>query len=165
MSDPRFGNRLYQSVQRLPKGSGVILRHYDDPKRQEIYKNLARVCRRRGLMLLVAGDAKFRGDHGHYYSKPPRRNISRHRKSFLIISVHDTKELAQARLYKPDQILISPLYPSRSHDGERPLGILAFRQLAVRCHTPVVALGGMNAKRAAIVKHAYGFAAIDGLIV
>ena len=40
----------------LPRGAGVILRHYDDPDRPALARELASLCRHRGLRLLIAGD-------------------------------------------------------------------------------------------------------------
>lgn len=164
ISDPRFKDRLYRSVQKLPKGSGVILRHYEDPNRYEIFKNLSRICRRRGLILINAGTDNFLNCHGRYYGKPPKNWLLNNRKAMAIISVHNARELAQARRHKADQLLISPLFATRSHKGERPLGVLAFRRLAEMSNIPVIAMGGMNSKRNAMIRYAYGYAAIDGLI-
>ena len=44
---------------RLPRGTGVLFRHYDHPARSALAGRLALLCRRRGLVLLVAGDARL----------------------------------------------------------------------------------------------------------
>lgn len=165
MSDPRFGDRLYQSVQKLPRGSGVIMRHYDDPNRQEIYKNLARICRRRGLKLILAGDAerclKYNAE-GYYYGRPQK--IRKRYNSITLFGVHDEHEIRKAQILGADAYMVSPIYSTNSHKGQRPLGLLRFRKLSRLCDKPVIALGGMNQARFHSIKHVHGFAAIDGLI-
>ena len=88
MSDPRFGERLFPSIQKLPIGSGVILRHYDDPKRLQIAQRISRLCRKRGHILLIGGDQMNVHSDGIYWSRPPKR-IDKARKMLNIISVHN----------------------------------------------------------------------------
>src|SRR4051812_18344269 len=40
----------------LPRGAGVILRHYGAADRAGLADRLARLCRARGLVLVIAGD-------------------------------------------------------------------------------------------------------------
>jgi thiamine-phosphate pyrophosphorylase len=61
-------------------------------------------------------------------------------------------------------MLLSPLYATRSHPGERPLGLTRFRRLAALSgDTKIIALGGMTRKKAAMLSKslAHGWAAID----
>ena len=52
LPDPR------PSVARLPRGlAGVVLRHDGEPGRAALGRDLARICRARRLVLVVAGDA------------------------------------------------------------------------------------------------------------
>jgi thiamine-phosphate pyrophosphorylase len=44
------------TVNRLPRGMGVIWRHFGESTRLATGLALARACRRRGLVLLVAND-------------------------------------------------------------------------------------------------------------
>lgn len=140
------------------------MRNYDDHNRPDIFKHLSHICRRRGLVLIVAGNEKFRGGQGHYYGKPPKTLPLGNPYAIKIISIHNVRELAQARKQKADQILISPLYATNSHIGVRPLGIMSFRRLALISKIPVIALGGMDARRNAMIRYSHGYAAIDGLL-
>jgi len=59
-------------------------------------------------------------------------------------------------------VLLSPVFPTRSHPGQPTLGPVRFRLLAARAGLPVIALGGMN--RATARRLAWPrWAAIDGL--
>src|SRR6185437_11986089 len=45
------------AVAKLPRGlAGVVLRHDNDPNRATLGRDLARICRVRRLLLVVAGD-------------------------------------------------------------------------------------------------------------
>lgn len=168
MTDPRFGDRLLRSVQKLPAQSGVILRHYGDMQRQEIHKNIAKICRRRGHKLVIACDSALLSAlpgalqcDGHYYGRPIKVAVLR-RTSLLLIGVHNIYEMNRAQLSQPDLLLLSPIFATNSHKSAATLGPLRFRQLASRTNIPTLALGGMDRKRAAMIGH--GYAAIDGLI-
>ena len=62
---------------------------------------------------------------------------------------------------RADALVLSPVFATRSHPGAPPLGPLRFRLLARQARVPVIALGGMTARRAAALGAAW--AAIDGL--
>ncbi|MDF7774149.1 thiamine phosphate synthase, partial [Sphingomonas sp. AOB5] len=53
MTDPRMGDGLWAALERLPRGSGVVFRHYDAPDRAALLRRVALVARRRGLVLVV----------------------------------------------------------------------------------------------------------------
>ena len=54
LPDPRA------AVARLPRGrAGVVLRHDRDPARAGLGRDLARICRARRLVLVVAGDVRL----------------------------------------------------------------------------------------------------------
>ncbi|MDP7344501.1 MAG: thiamine phosphate synthase [Alphaproteobacteria bacterium] len=43
----------------MPAGGAVILRHYGAPGRQDLARELAVLCRRRRIRLLIGGDARL----------------------------------------------------------------------------------------------------------
>jgi thiamine-phosphate pyrophosphorylase len=167
MTDPRLGDRLLGSVQALPMGSGVIFRHYhlDEAARYSLFQKMQRICKRRGHLLFLAGHESLAlawGADGFHdrTGKPPRSKLMRSS------AVHDAHELAEAKQGRADYFFISPIYKTRSHSGARPSGAAAFRRLAQRRgNALVIALGGMNAARAAIQDRrvVHGWAAIDAL--
>jgi thiamine-phosphate pyrophosphorylase len=162
MTDPRLGEALLAAIQRLPAGSGVVFRHYHlaFDERMKLFMKVRRICRRRGHMLLLAGgerqamDWHADGFHG------------RSAGSWMLCSapVHDSRELVEARRTGADLVFLSPLYATRSHPGDRPLGLARFNQLA-RLARPakVIALGGMSRNRARSLdaQLVHGWAAID----
>ncbi|SFM49564.1 8-oxo-dGTP diphosphatase [Ectothiorhodospira mobilis] len=59
-------------------------------------------------------------------------------------SVHDADSLGQARGLGCDFVVISPVAPTATHPGARPLGWNRFAELARAAGCPVYALGGMT---------------------
>jgi thiamine-phosphate pyrophosphorylase len=173
MTDPRLGleRELLRSVQRMPQASGVIFRHYhlEAIQRRALFRQVARICRRRGHILLVAGSAndarRWHADGFHQSAQGKPRRQSRMRGRLLLSApVHNHAEMAEARRLHADIMLLSPLYTTRSHPGNRPLGLIRFRQLAALSGgAKLIALGGMTRQKAAMLNKSlvHGWAAID----
>lgn len=79
-----------------------------------------------------------------------------------LATAHSLREIGAANRLGADAIVVSPVFPTRSHPGARPLGVVRFRLLAARAQGPVIALGGMDARRARRLKTTR-WAAIDGI--
>ena len=140
------------AAQRLPKGAAVLLRDYDMPERAELARGLAKLCRRRGLRLFVAGDARLaaavRADGIHYPEAVARRSPCWRVGHARIVSVacHDAVSLRRAETRGADVCLLSPVFETASHPGARPLGPWRFAKLVRDIDLPVYALGGINRK-------------------
>ncbi|RVT92646.1 thiamine phosphate synthase [Sphingomonas crocodyli] len=161
MTDERQGDALFAAVTRMPRGAGVIFRHHATPaaERRALFDRLRTVCRRRGLVLFIAGDEasarQWRADGSHHRRPgPPRPGTA---------PAHDLRELRAAERSGAALILLSPVHATRSHPGAPALGPMRFAALMQATRTPVLGLGGMNAKRGRIAMRlgAYGWAAID----
>lgn len=163
MTDPRFGDELLDAIRRLPFGSGVIFRHYalDEEQRYKLYLNVKRACRRRGHILLLAGDERTAL---HWHADGFHQRSARRSKSIHSAAVHNSHELRQVRRLRVDMILVSPLFATNSHKGQRPLGRLAFNRLtAAVTGVKVIALGGVTRQRARSLnpRLIHGWASID----
>jgi len=162
MTDERMGEGLWGALERLPRGSGVIFRHYATPNRRQLYDRVRAITRRRRLLLLLGGSpreaAAWRADGAH--GRSPHRLVAR--PLVRTAPAHDARELTGAIAHA---ILLSPVFATRSHDGARTLGPLRFAMLARCSSLPVVALGGMDAGRFRRLAPlgAYGWAGIDSL--
>lgn len=163
MTDPRFGDDLLAAIRRLPFGSGVIFRHYEMPERQRraLFRQVARICRQRGHVLVLADSEntaiRWHAD-GFHQRSAGRSNIVNS------AAVHDRRELADAKRHGADIVLISPLFATASHKGQRPLGRLAFNRLAAQADgMAVIALGGVTKQKARTLdpRFIHGWAAID----
>ena len=138
-------------IRRLPKGAGVILRHYDDPGRAALARRVAAVCRERHLTLLVAGDwrlarlVKAAGVHWPERMLPGRRHYQKSRAGFLTTaSAHSFAAIKRAERCGVDAVLLSPVFKTRSHAGAQPLGAVRFAALLRQIRLPVIALGGID---------------------
>ena len=164
MTDERVSEAdLLRAIARLPHGSAVVLRHYSlaEDARRALFAQVRRAARRRHARVLLAGDARLArawGADGHHGRAPGGNGLHS-------APVHDHRELVRAWRAGADVVLISPLFATRSHPGARPLGAFRFAALARQARVPVIALGGVRPRHAALVRRlgASGYAAIDGL--
>jgi thiamine-phosphate pyrophosphorylase len=153
MTDERQGNALWRALAALPRGAGVVFRHYrlGPEKRAELYEQVRRHARRRGLVLVAGGGAMHGADGVHNRAGLGLRTAS----------AHNLLEIRRAERRGADLLFLSPVHPTRSHPDARPLGAYRFAALARRTHLPVIALGGMNEMRFRRLRGAYGWAGID----
>jgi len=166
VTDRRNDAVLDRALRSLPRGSGVIFRHYHLPpaERAARFRRLRTVARNRGLLLAWAGPAREARRHraAACYGSP--RQLSHGPALPRLATAHSLHDIGAAGQSRADAILLSPVFPTRSHPGAPSLGPLRFRLLAARCPVPVVALGGMDARRARLLS-GFGWAAIDGLSI
>lgn len=159
------------ALRRLPAGSGVILRHYDNATRYELAVAVMREARRRRLVVLVAGDwrlaAALGADGLHVPEGMARRGILgpalawvRRCGRLLSMACHGRTALGRARRLGADMALLSPVFATASHPGAAAIGAVRFGLWAGRARLPVFALGGMTRRRLARVPLAAGYAAI-----
>jgi Thiamine monophosphate synthase len=165
------------SVLRLPRGSGVLLRHYEWPfaRRLALARQLRVICRERGLVLLVAGDAHLAlacGADGLHLPQgllAKAVGVKRRYPGWLVTAAaHDAAAIAQAARNNVDAVLISPVFATASHPGATGLGVVRFAALAVaarRWGLGVYALGGVDAASSRRIAHVpkNGTAAIRGM--
>jgi thiamine-phosphate pyrophosphorylase len=142
LPDPRA------SVAGLPRGrAGVILRHDHHPERAALGRDLARICRARRLLLVVAGDARLaaalkagvhlRGGRWPGLVRPNGLTTS---------SAHSVADLCRTRRAGANLVFLSPAFPTASHAGAPGLGPLRWAAMAGRSggSTPIAALGGVD---------------------
>jgi thiamine-phosphate pyrophosphorylase len=156
MTDPRMGEALWTALDRLPRGSGVIFRHYQLPpaERRALFGRIARVARRRRLLLLRAGATPLRGEAGSH---------GRRGDGVTTWPVHSRIEAIAAIRAGADALLVSPVFATRSHPGARALGPVRLGMLIRGLGVPVIALGGMDEQRSRRLRSldVHGWAAID----
>lgn len=165
ISDQRNDARLEDALLRLPPRSGFIYRHYHlpGPDRWMRFQHLRKIAKRRGHTIILADSAMTASEWGAdgIYGAPlslyPKR-----RGLIQLATAHNLRELAQAAHKGADAIALSPIFPTHSHKGARTLGTVRFLLMARHSPVPVIALGGMNGKRARAMDSPH-WAAIDGL--
>jgi thiamine-phosphate pyrophosphorylase len=163
MTDERQGEALWTALHRLPRGVGIVFRHYGLPpgERRKLFRAVRARAKKGGLTLILAGTAEEAaslgadGFHNRQHARARPRLIH-------TAPAHSLREIRSAERSGADLIFLSPAFPTRSHPGQKALGPLRFMLLARQARVPVVALAGMDARRARKLRDAiYGWAGID----
>lgn len=160
LSDARNDAGLERALARLGTGDALVFRHYhlSGRERRQRFERLARLARLRGVAVIGARlPSGWRVD-GSYGSA---REVSG-QGGVRLATAHSLQEIGAAVRARADAILLSPVFPTRSHPGGKVLGPVRFLLLARQSPLPVIALGGMTRARARQLP-IHGWAAIDGL--
>jgi thiamine-phosphate pyrophosphorylase len=156
MTDERQGDGLWDALRRLPRGAGIVFRHYGLPpgERRLLFAKVRRIARKKALVLLSAGGRLPSADGVHG---------GRGRGGLRSASAHSLVELKAAERGGANLVFLSPVVPTRSHPGAPSLGRVRFGRIAREARIPVIALGGVNPRNGAQLAAlgAYGWAGID----
>ncbi|PNU04225.1 thiamine phosphate synthase [Novosphingobium guangzhouense] len=170
VSDARNDAGLERALARLPRGSGLVFRHYHlaPEARRARFDALRRLAHRHGHLAMLAGEPALArrwhadGAYGAPERLPRRPGMARKPGMVHLATVHSLRELARAHRAGADAVLISPVFPTASHPGSGTLGPVRFKLLAARAQVSVIALGGITQHRARTARIPR-WAAIDGL--
>lgn len=167
MVDARLGPALPRIIAHLPPRSAVIVRPYamGAALGSAHLRTIRYLARARRHILLYAGTGQTQGYDGQHLgggARPSGRKAGR----IITMPVHDSRQAQKARRLGVDAVLISPIWPTRSHRGAPGIGLSRFQQLARQSGTAPIALGGMNASRFRQARRfgAMGWAGIDAFI-
>jgi thiamine-phosphate pyrophosphorylase len=155
MTDERLGDGLWAALRRLPRGSGVVFRHYATGagERRALFRRVVRIGRTRGLLVVRAGERAGFGEDGMHGGV---------RGSGLRTApAHDRREAVAAVRRGAEVLFVSPVFGTRSHPGASGLGERRARRIAQGLPVTVIALGGMDARRFRGMAGFDGWAAID----
>ncbi|WP_230292041.1 thiamine phosphate synthase [Croceicoccus sp. Ery5] len=168
VSDARNDAALERVLRRLPRGSGLVFRHYQlrPENRRQRFDRLARIARGRGHVVALSGTARQAREWGAQAVYGPPQRLRGAAGLLRLATVHSMRELGAARRAGADLVFVSPVFPTRSHRGGAVLGPLRALMLARQAGGGAIMLGGMNRARFrafAAIHHVRGWAAIDGL--
>jgi thiamine-phosphate pyrophosphorylase len=159
MTDERMGDALWAALEQLPRGSGVVFRHYGLPlpERRALFAKVARVAARRGLVLLRAGDIRLGAAEAGVHAGRSRAAGLR------TYPAHSRRQAIAAVRKGADAVFVSPVFATRSHPAARTLGRVGLGLMTRNLPVPVIALGGMDARRGAGLRALgiHGWAGID----
>ena len=164
VSDARNDAALERALARLPRGSGLIFRHYhlEPEARRKRFGKLARLARGRGHRIVLAASARQARAWGADGAYGSAGTLAGGPAMLRLVTAHSLAELGHVRRAHADAILLSPVFPTRSHPGAGTLGPARFRLIARHARLPVIALGGMTLHRARTLGWK-NWAAIDGI--
>jgi thiamine-phosphate pyrophosphorylase len=144
ISDARNDGGLEAALARLPRGSGLIFRHYhlSAHERRKRFDRLRHIARARGHVVILAGSPALARRWGADGAYGPARVLAKGPACLRLVTVHSLREIGRAK--RADAVLLSPVFATRSHPHGTPLGPLRFRLAARHALPPVIALGGMD---------------------
>lgn len=151
---------------RLPRGSGVVYRSFGAANALLLARKLARICRRRGLILLIGADAELARRCGADGVHVPERLVQKSAKpahGLITAAAHGPRALQRARRSGADAAILSPVFASRSASAKTPLGQRRAAALARSAGLPVYALGGIRFGQFPIGPFC-GLALVEGLL-
>jgi thiamine-phosphate pyrophosphorylase len=159
LPDPRA------SVGRLPRGrAGVVLRHDHDEARAALARDLARICRDRRLVLVVAGDVRLAasvraGVHlrGGRWKGPLRRRF------VVTSSAHSIPDLRRAAASGACLVFLSPAFATASHAGAPGLGPLRWAAMALAANAGIGATAPGTPASVAASRTSAAVAALGGV--
>jgi len=163
-------------IEGLPKNCAVIFRDYDYPDRKNLGQSLRKLCNKKSLLFLVAGDENLAANlnaGGLHLPEALMRNANnirkRHPRWLITASCHHLTTLKEAENISLDAGLISPVFPTYSHPEtytgkQATLGPSGVRQMTAATTLPLYALGGITRENARqlIGSGIAGIAAIRG---
>ena len=156
--DARLSDPL-RAAKALPRGSLVIVRARDAARRAQLVQVMQRLPH---IFVLIADDpalaARLRAD-GLHLPQIRAREAAHWR------ARHPRWIISAARSANPhlDFVLLSPVFPTRSHPGRASLGAVRANALAKASRVPAYALGGVDAQNARLLHGFAGIAAIGAL--
>jgi thiamine-phosphate pyrophosphorylase len=163
------------ALARLPKGSGLVFRHYGARNREALARALAAKTRARGIRLLVAGDARLasgvRAEGLHLPEAKADSPLalgpkSSRKKMIVTMAAHSLRAVFRAARLGADAAILGPVFETASHPGTSLLGVLRFARICRRSPIPVYAVGGIGPGTARRLKEsgAAGIAGIGGVL-
>jgi thiamine-phosphate pyrophosphorylase len=173
-TDPHRTPAPEDTVSLLHRGSAVVYRAFDSADALSVGRSLAKVARRRGVLLFVGADQnlaiQMRADGLHLPERLGGRValIMRLRRRFLITAAaHSLPAARRAFRAGADAVVVSPVFESRSASAGPPLGHRTLAGLVRAAGGPIYALGGVNLATLGWLSHTgvVGFAAIDAFRV
>ncbi|WNK00242.1 thiamine phosphate synthase [Thalassospiraceae bacterium LMO-JJ14] len=145
----------------LPPASAIIVRH---PQMDEAHRMAAALmpkARRYGVAVLLSAPfppALLEADGIHIPEAALGRwkasDIARLNPALVTASAHSQRAVMTAKRRGVDAVLLSPVFPTRSHGTAASLGVSRFATIAGTAGLPVIALGGITEARIIRVLHA-----------
>ena len=171
LTDPDRTPDAEAIVARLPRGAGVIYRHFGAAQALAVAARLRRLTAARGIVLLIGADAALAARVGADGVHLPERLMTqairlRHRRPRWIITAaaHNPAAVARGGQLRLDAVFTSVAFASRSPSASRPMGVIRRARIARRGKVAVIALGGVNNETAPrlIGAGVHGLAAVEG---
>lgn len=153
----------------LPPDSAVIIRHRKASGAEELARQVTARARAYGVNVLISASRPpdtLDADGIHipeaaltYWRAGDLRRL---RPTLVTASAHSGRAVTRARKLGVDAVLLSPVFPTKSHEGSSALGVMRFAAICRHAGLPIIALGGISDHRIRQVLHA-GAAGVAGI--
>ncbi len=165
-TDPNRGVTAIDLPDRLPKGWGIVYRHFGATDRVETARQLAGMAARRHLILLIGADpelARSVGAHGVHWPEARLSQAKRWSGRFHLMtaSAHEPASLLGRPPVGVDARVLSTVFPSASPSAGPAIGAIRFRRLCKQSSQPLYGLGGITEVNAARICQSAGLAGIS----
>lgn len=144
MTDPRFSD-IGAHIHTLPRDYGLIIRDYGHKDRRAYAQHLSQAAHQSGLKTLIAADPELAQTcHAHGVHWPSWAQPQPIRNQLNIFAVHNLQELKRAEAHNADAVIISPIFPTKSHPSVKTLGYRGLEALMAETQMPIYAMGGVG---------------------
>jgi thiamine-phosphate pyrophosphorylase len=169
-TDPARTPDAEATARRLPPGSAIVFRAFGAADAEAQGRRLLAIARARRLALLVGADwalARRLGADGVHLPERlahrARRLKAAHPGWVVTAAAHSAAAARRGLRLGADAVVVSTVFASRSPSAGRPMGPLRLAGLVRLARGPVYALGGVDNKKARLLKDTglVGLAAVD----
>jgi len=158
-TDPERTRDPEAMARRLPRGAALVFRAFGAADAEARGARLLAIARQRGLVLLIGADARLAARLGAHGVHLPERLAHRARRLkaahpgwIVTAAAHSARAARLALAAGADAAVVSTVFPSRSASAGAPMGALRLAILVRRADGPVYALGGVDNKKARLLK-------------
>lgn len=160
LTDAKRAPDPFAMLAHLPNDCGLVWRAYEEQISRTRLHALSRVARRSHVPLFLATSSHRHAARLPLHLHLPEHRLNRpytdgmfrrerraNRQTIITAAAHSERAVVAAAHAGVDAVLISPVFPSRSHQGGQSLGVVRFTALARLAHEhglAVYALGGVN---------------------
>ena len=138
----------------LPPASAIIVRNPDMDEAHRMAAALMPGARRHDVAILLSAPfppVVLETDGVHIPEAALGRwkasDIARLNPALVTASAHSQRAVMAAKRRGADAVLLSPVFPTRSHNTVASLGLSRFAAIAAKADLPVIALGGITQAR------------------
>jgi thiamine-phosphate pyrophosphorylase len=150
-TDRKRFDDIFKVVKNLPKNSAVIIREYDlnNAQRLDFALKISDIAKKKSLKVWVGKDwklaNKIKADGIHLSDREGFSWFRNFNKNLLVsYACHSEKSVRKAQEFGSDLIFYSPIFSTKSHPKQKPIGSLKLRNLTSKISTPIYALGGVD---------------------
>ncbi|MES2677112.1 MAG: thiamine phosphate synthase [Pseudomonadota bacterium] len=150
-TDRKRVSNVLEVVENLPENAAIIIREYDlkADQRLNFAQQIALIARRKNLKFLVGKDwnlAQEIGANGVHFSDFDQNfAVPKNRHNMILsYSCHRPESIVEAEKLGADLLFYSPIFASKSHLNQQPVGIDGLKNFIKKTSLPVYALGGID---------------------